>query len=508
MPARWTRQHEQHRQRILELMASRATPFRHTGPRAAGLRRSLPLLAWCLVYLPHYFDCPFAPWHRRMVEAAGEPGMPTFVCAFRGAGKSVLLALADPLRRALSGRAPYFLYGSQVQRLAAQNMDYVQLELRHNPRLRSDYGELEVTGSQTEWTVSLPPGAGTAGSVKFEAFGIGMSPRGRRHGEHRPVAFIGDDLEDAELARNPQREQNLWDWLMDEVVPAMEPGRSTFIVLGTMFGPGCMMDRARRLAARADSAGRPLARLFVQKATERGRSVWPERFNDETLSRIRSTIGLRNWLRNYALEPHDPTKPFQPNWMRTYRPEQLDLRRLDVVAFLDPAVSEAPGACPRALVAVAADRASGSRYVLDAWIERGSPLAMLRKLFEFNARFRPRVIGIEQNGGYALIRPLLAMAEQRHGARLPVRYLTHTRPKDLRIEALCSQFEAGRWHFPENPGPGVKTLQEQFLAYPDGYVDGPDAAAGCDELLPDAFGTPRASAGYRPVERRTDFRAL
>jgi len=505
---KWSRQHDLDRQRILKAIRRRATPFADTSPEAAAERMGQEFLPWCRTYLPHYFDREFAPFHHRMVDpvsGAGEPGMPTFVCSFRGAGKSVLLALARPLYRALRGEAPYFIYGSQVQKLAAQNMDYVRLELEHNPRIAGDYGDPEVMGAETEWTLGL---AAQDISAKFEAFGIGMSPRGRRYGEYRPLEFIGDDLEEAELARNPEREQNLWDWLMDEVVPAMEPEKYVFTVLGTMFGPDCMMQRAARLAAKVDASGRPLARTFIERVTEDGRSVWPERFPDETLSRIRATIGLRNWLRNYALEPEDPTRPFQPRWMGAYRPEELDLHRLDVVAFLDPSLSQRSAGCPRALVAVGADRKAGLRFVLDAWIERGTPVQMLDKLFEFNTRFRPRLMGIESNGGYALIRPLLAVHEALRGERLPVRYVEHSRPKELRIEMLCPQFESGRWLFPQNPSAGVKTLQEQFLSYPDGYVDGPDAAAGCDELLPGAFGTIEPGPAYRSLERRVDYSSL
>jgi predicted phage terminase large subunit-like protein len=503
--ARWSRQHEQLRAKVLDLIEQRATPFARTGAAARRERRRQAFLRWCRTYLPHYFACPFAPFHQAMADAVGEPGMPTFVSAFRGAGKSVLLALARPLYQALNGKAPYFLYGSLAQKLAAQNMDYVRLELEHNPRLHSDYGEAEVTGPQSEWTVHMPRRRGT---VKFEAFGIGMSPRGRRHGECRPTDFIGDDLEDAELARNPQREQNLWDWLMDEVMPALEPGRFRFTVLGTMFGPHCMMERARRLSEQPDEEGRPLARLFVQRVTEHGRTVWPERFPAEALSRIRATIGLRNWLRNYALTAEDPTRPFQPDWLLTYSPADADPAQLDVVAFLDPAISESAVGCPRALVAVGADRRSGLRYVLDAWIDRGSPGRMIEQLFAFQRRYRPRVIGVESNGGYALIRPLLRMHESQRGLRLPVRYVNHSRPKELRIEALCCQFESGRWLFPRNPSAGVKTLQEQFLSYPDGYVDGPDATAGCDELLPDTFAPAPHGHAYRALNGRRDFSTL
>ena len=500
----WSRQHAQTRLKVLAMIEQQATPFARTSPAARRERTRQEFLPWCRTYLPHYFDCAFAPLHSRMAGAVGEPGMPTFVCAFRGAGKSVLLALARPLYRALRGESPYFIYGSQVQRLAAQSMDCVRLELEHNPRLHSDYGEPEVQGAQNEWTVRLA----RRGTTKFEAFGVGMSPRGRRHGEHRPLEFVGDDLEDAELARNPERELNLWDWLMDEMVPALEPERFAFTVLCTMFGADCLVQRAGRLAERSDERGRPLARVVVQKVTEDGRSVWPERFSDEALSRVRATIGLRNWLRNYALEPDDPTRPFQARWMLTCAPGEPDLRALDVVAFLDPAVSLSATGCPRALVCVGADRKTGNRYVLDAWIERGTPLEMIEQLFAVNRRWRPRLIGIESNGGYALIRPLLALREAERGERLPVRYVHHSRPKELRIEALCAQFESGRWRFPEGPAAGIKTLQEQFLAYPDGFVDGPDAAAGCDELLPATFAPAEGGQAYRSLRSRTDFAML
>ena len=518
----WSRQHAAIIRRTLERMSERAVPFEDRDAPAVTERRALPFLEWCRTYLPHYFDRPFAPFHHRMVEAVGEAGMPTFVAAFRGAGKSVLLSLARPLRRVLEGGCPYFIYGSQVQRLAAESMDYLRLELEHNPRIRADYGTIDVRGPESEWVADLcEPSAASQSpgevprhrSVKLEAFGIGMSPRGRRFRQYRPAEFIGDDLETAELARNPVREQNLWDWMMDEVMPALDPDGFVFTVLGTMFGPGCMIERARRLAAERDPSGRPLARLFLQRATHggdsngplQGSSVWAERFSDEYLVRLRRTIGLRNWLRNYALVAEDPTRPFQPAWIGTYEPAQVDGGTLDVVCFLDPAISEAPTGCPRALVAVGCDRSTGARYVLEAWIDRGSPMEMVDKVIEFNRRLRPRIIGIEQNGGFALIKPLLEMRAGR--TDLPVRYVQHRRPKAIRIEGLSPQFEAGRWRFPLNPNAGVRTLQEQFLSYPDGYVDGPDACAGCDELLPPTFGA-SPEPRYETLSKRTDFSGL
>ena len=506
MAIKWTRAHEARRKRIIELLERDAAPFEDLSDEAARERRARPLLDWCATYLPHYFDVPFARFHGEMTDAAGEPGMPTFVCAFRGAGKSVLLALARPLRRTLGREVPYFLYGAGVQKLAAQNMDYVRIELEHNPRIACDYAGLLVSGPEENWVVEMPRERDSGGrwalrATKFEAFGTGMSPRGRRHGQYRPLEFIGDDLEDAQLARNPQREKHLWDWLMDEVVPAMEPERYAFTVLGTMFGPDCMLERARKKADVMDPAGRPLAKFYRQAALDdEGRSVWPERFSDTGLARIRTLIGLRNWLRNFALTADDPDKPFQPGWFEgrwTELPGDLKC-----VCFLDPAVSEAPTGCPRALVAVGADK-TGARYVLDAWIERGTPAQMIEQIRRFHRRFRPRIIGIETNGGFALIRPLLRTYEEKWGYRLPVRYVDETTSKDDRIQALAPEMESGRWLWPAQPGPGLQTLQQQFLSYPDGYVDGPDATAGCCKFLGSAW---HRRADGEPIYKRIQGR--
>jgi len=505
----WGREHERLRQQIIERQQREAAPFEDLSDAAIKARRGLPFMEWCQAYLPHYFSAPFARFHHRMTEAAGEPGMPTFVSAFRGAGKSVLLALARPLYRALTGKVPYFIYGSRVQVLAAQNMDYVRLELEHNPRLLCDYGALSVDGPGEVWTVELPrvrdKGRWSRQSCKFEAFGIGMSPRGRRFGHYRPLEFVGDDLEDAELARNPQREKNLWDWMMDEVMPAMEPEAYVFTVLGTIFGPGCMMERAKELAAKTDATGRALGRRFMQAATdENGHSVWPERFSDAALGRVRAQIGLRNWNRNFALVAEDPDKPFQADWMGEYDPANLDVGSLLKVCFLDPALSESPKGCPRALVAVGAHRQTGDRYVLDAWIARGTPDSMLDKLYEFFERWQPYLMGIESNGGYALLRDLLNVQGSRRGG-LPVRYVNQTENKDVRIMALQAPMEQGKWKFPKDAGPGVRALIEQLLNYPDGFVDGPDALASADAMLPGWFAPRGGGTPYRTLQKRTDF---
>lgn len=503
MAKKWTRTHELQRQRILELLHQEARPFEDMSDEAKAARRALPRDEWMRTYLPHYVRCPFAPFHRELMRQANEPAMPFFVGVFRGAGKSVIDSLGDPLYFICNGVRKYMLYGSIVQGLAVDLMDFVRIELEHNARLRCDYGDLNVEGPEDAFVVEIP---GVAQSVKLEAFGIGMSPRGRRHGAWRPDHFVGDDLEDAMLARSPKREQQLWDWLMDEVIPALEPDVWTCTISGTMYGPGCMLERAKEAAAKADPRGRPLAKVFLQAAVDaEGHSVWPERFGDEALDRIRAMIGLKNWNRNYALTADDPTKPFQPAWLLIYCAGGVDLMALDRVAALDPAIAKSEKACPRAGVLLGGDRKTGDRYAIEAWITHGSPMEMVRWLFEIYQRWSPRLIVVEENGGYALLKPLIDIERDRTGIILPVRYVSQSVSKEIRIETLAPFFEQGLWHFPDRPSAGMKTLMDQFTAYPDGFVDGPDVCAMADAHLPKRRRGASAGVGYRSLGRRTSY---
>jgi hypothetical protein len=65
----------------------------------------------------------------------------------------------------------------------------------------------------------------------------------------------------------------------------------------------------------------------------------------------------------------------------------------------------------------------------------------------------------------------------------PHRRVNNDRNKALRIERVDTVIETGQVVFPD--GQDTPTLISQFLTYPQGYVDGPDALAGCLERFPE-----------------------
>ena len=312
-----TASHSARLERIVQAMHDKANPFADVSPQARAQRRGLPFFDWCATYLPHYFTAP--PWlrHREAEADSHEEGIPQFHCWSRGAGKSTLFSLAKPLRWILDA-APdatphslgrhFIIFGGATEDVAIDKSDFVKLELVENPRIRGDYGDdaCQVNGAA---------GARVMGDTLLWCRGIGQSTRGQRHRQWRPDAFVGDDLENDMLARNPKREDELWDWLLGATFPGLEAhgARAIFLVVGTMYSRHCMMARAREQARLRDANGRPLCRYFhYPLRNPDGRSAWPERYTDADLARACAVMGARIARREIDCKEDDEAAPFRP----------------------------------------------------------------------------------------------------------------------------------------------------------------------------------------------------
>ncbi len=216
MIERWTKAYTAQRAKILAAMLREGRRFADSSERAAAARRALPFDAWIHTYFPHYASCESSPLHLAADEIVEEKGIPIAEYWFRGAGKTTR-ALLRRVRRIVERRAHFIIVGGQTEETSAEKLDLIKLELVNNERLRRDYGDRigPRGGSDTDTDF-------VAVETRVLARGTGQSCRGLLHGPHRPDDFLGDDLEDDFLARNPQREKHLWEWLFGNVFPALE----------------------------------------------------------------------------------------------------------------------------------------------------------------------------------------------------------------------------------------------------------------------------------------------
>jgi len=84
-------------------------------------------------------------------------------------------------------------------------------------------------------------------------------------------------------------------------------------------------------------------------------------------------------------------------------------------------------------------------------------------------------------GEYPIYAPISSWAQDNHLPPIShrIKRIDNKDNKNLRIERTETIIETAKVLFPE--GQDTHTLISQFLTYPDGYIDGCDALAGCLE---------------------------
>jgi predicted phage terminase large subunit-like protein len=388
---KWTKAYLAQRKSFLDAMLREARPFADSSEAAIAERRALPFDAWIHTYFPHYASCESSPMHLLADEILEEKGIPIAEFWFRGAGKTTR-ALLRRIRRIVERRAHFIIIGGQTEENAAEKLDLIKLELVNNLRLRQDYGAEEIgprsgDNSDTDWI---------AVETRVLARGTGQSCRGLLHGPHRPDDFLGDDLEDDILARNPQREKHLWEWLFGNVFPALavsnprndftaetqrtqrkqrkqrKKSTSDDSVLGDLrasaVNTGAWMEillnnygtrhglksRFKEAAERVDSNGKKLCRYIEFLAEdERGESAWPERFPSAVLRRMSAIMGRSLYGREMLGKSSSEDAVFRPEWVRDFRAADFDRSAAEVRVAVDPSATAKETSDYKAVVVLA-----------------------------------------------------------------------------------------------------------------------------------------------------------
>ena len=536
MSRKWTKAHDALVKSILAEMQREARPFADSSPEAVAARKALPFDAWIHAYFPHYTSCESSPMHLMADEILEEKGIPIAEFWFRGAGKTTR-ALLRRVRRIVERQAHFIIVGGQTEENAAEKLDLIKLELVNNPRLRQDYGDsIGPRGgcdTDTDWI---------AVETRLLARGTGQSCRGLLHGPHRPDDFLGDDLEDDVLARNPQREKHLWEWLFGNVFPALAVstaeaqrtrrtnsssdnsalgdlrvsavnGGSWMEILlnnyGTRHG---LKARFQEGAGQRDPTGRPLWRYIEYLAEdETGESAWPERFPTAVLRRMSAIMGRALYGREMLGKSSSDDAVFRPDWVRDFRAADFDRSTALVRVAVDPSATAKETSDYKSLIVLARPIGTRHLYCLHAWLRRASPNELIAEILRVSDAFSPGRIGCEANGFQAFLWPLLEVNEEIRGRvnRVGLFPVTNAASKEDRILSLQPDFERGLCYFDEGEG-DQRLLLDQFLDFgkPGVHDDGPDAFEMARRLFPESPGGGIRREPLVRFQRRDNFAAV
>ena len=189
-------------------------------------------LSWGMFFCSNHFRSESPNFHTKILrEAMGNKFLA--VASPRESAKSTILAFLLPTHAIAYKKKRFIVIVSNTYTKAATSLDTIKKELKDNELVHNTYRIEVIRDAVGDSVFKHPDGFETRVLCKG-AEQIG-SIRGEKFGAYRPDLIIGDDIEDDELVRNPERRRELNDVFDEALIPAGDKERCDFIFIGTIL---------------------------------------------------------------------------------------------------------------------------------------------------------------------------------------------------------------------------------------------------------------------------------
>jgi hypothetical protein len=400
------------------------------------------------------------PFHDELVELWHSTAPKVLTMAFRGAGKSTLAEEALTLAACMKLVRNVLIIGSNSDR-ANDRLRAIKHELETNELLIELFGDLRGS-TWNEGKVVL------ANGVALQAFGRGQALRGVKHHDARPDFCFVDDVEEQDHVSSPDARAETMRWLMTELVPALDKGARLRVAATPLDRDALPM----RLMKQPGWETRVFPVEHVDARGER-RATWEDRFPLPWIGARREEFeqaGLGHaYAQEYLCQPEDPASKVFTSSMFRIEPKVHVWQ--STYAFYDPArtikqTSATTGWAVWSWV-------GGRLIVWDGGGERWQPDQIIDHIFKINEQYHPVKIGVERDGLEEFIMQPLRHAMARRGVLVPIEGMKAPKGKIQFINGLQPFFAAGEVTFAKP----LPELTAQFLSFPSGKIDAPNALA-------------------------------
>jgi len=431
-----------------------------------------------------------------------------------------LTAAIDATLRTPNGRLAYAMsrkfakstYGPEIGSLyaAAEGLAYNQVivgassdereyltrlrnvtnEIERNPTLLAEHPRLAFARDAKNQWISHKDREIVLGAGRIGAMPLGGNIRGQSYDGKRPDVIWLDDPETRKLVRSPERLKEAWNWIQEDLLPALAPG-GRVIWGGTYLGYDCLLKRAR--GAPPDGKGWPGPEVPIE--TEDQVPNWPQLFPFEECRRMESStdLGPRAYAIEMLLKPQaDEDKLFTVEQFEqsAYSRNRLtragdrwliDGQPLTVYQRVDPASGKYEDKGDYfALATVGFNPHTEDLYLLDLFRGRVPYRRQVEICRESYDHWQPRLQRIEANQVQVWLKQ--GVLETR---AMRVEEINSTKGKFERIETWSILVANGKVHLDLSHQSQRELVHHEADHYPLGkYDDGLDAVSGaCEDAL-------------------------
>lgn len=454
-------------------------------------------IVWGKYYFPHHFRSHSPRFHTNLINSAMRHAH-LAVAAPRESAKSTILAFLYAFHCIVFRKKRFVVLVGNTFEKACEHLDAIKKELQDNEKLNKHFhisvtrdakGDSEFRHEDGFETRVICKGVEQMGSI-----------RGVKFKAYRPDLIIGDDMEDDELVRSPDRRRVLNEVFDQALIPAGDRELCQFIFIGTILHDDSQM------AKLVSDNHYPEYKKIMYRALNTHKdgshySLWPEKWTvDQLMSLMRDKPGV--FAKEYQNDPVSGiTSKFSKDDFRYWKLENNQYLLYNAEGGL-----ESRGDISTCRSAIACDLAweekkeSDYSVILPAFMTPQSELLLYRyyckkgmrpheiyeAIFTLEEKLRTMTgesvpIGFEKAKLEKVIRHLLKEEMKRRNHWLVFRDLQWDADKIQRIVTrLEPRYASGSiYHMT-----GMGEYEHQLLRVPHGtHDDLPDAAAGICQIL-------------------------
>jgi predicted phage terminase large subunit-like protein len=437
------------------------------------------LWGFCHVYLAKGMSLRPAGFHEDMVAALGDPNCRMLeILGFRSSAKSFYGSLALPLWCALvyPEKYPFIVLVGDTFLQSSQTIANLKDQLDNNLVIKNDFGVV-VGNDPGEWTLEGPEwqkqSLTLSNGVRIIARSRGQKIRGLRHRFTRPSLIVVDDPEVLDWVRTKENRDKSEQWLLSEVIPAMDVHKRKLVLIGNLLHEDCLlarmkdkMDKVLEYRLAGDYRGTDYEGLAKH-------STWPALYpTAESIKKLAELVGPESFSREYLLQIRPPQdqiiKPEDITYYDELPESYMDDKGLEHIVNdagftghgIDCALSQKESADFMAMVDGKAffffeGRKEGKLYVLPhPYNEHVRLHDFIQHMKQVDSDGWTHLFYVEANNvGEAVV-------QEMERELLAVERFTATRDKRIRLEVVAPYIRNGTVRFPRT---GAEQLLQQIF---------------------------------------------
>jgi len=441
-------------------------------------------------YFAHYCDSDFGWFHKKAFKTLKPMELQVYRW-FRGAAKSVTMNVLIPTWRYFKGDLQGLMLASATESAACVLIGDIQAEFESNELLRHDFGDHVLSGSWSDGEFITKTGVG------FWALGLGQSPRGKRVQNKRPNHFILDDVDTKERCKNHARVKEAVEWAQRDFFQAADMTADPMFFLGNnRIAKHSIMSYMCGDIEKGDKVN-PNINLITAYAIENPKtheraeladplskpswSRYTKEHYRDLIDKVTGEIAFRVECQHEDIEVGNI---FKNEWMKWAK--KIPISKYDNIAvYLDPSYKDKKVSDYKAIICVGQYRSESGKVkyrVFKAWVRQTSISNMVQAMFDLYDWLGDKAsYYMEANFMQADLLDAFDDESSRRGYVLPIQGdYTKKEDKETRIQNMTPLFERDFLDFCESQKDDRDMLEliSQFLAFPTGHDDAPDATHG------------------------------